>query len=77
MLDIRWIRDNPDKLDEALKRRGAAPEAAALIELDEMRRAHVTKLQEAQTRRNAASKEIGAAMAAKDTDKAEALKASV
>jgi len=77
MLDIRWIRDNPDKLDEALKKRGAAPEAAALVELDEMRRAHVTKLQEAQTRRNAASKEIGAAMAAKETDKAEALKAEV
>jgi len=77
MLDIRWIRDNPQALDEALKKRGAAPESAALIELDEMRRAHITKLQEAQQRRNAASKEIGAAMAAKDTDKAEALKAEV
>ena len=77
MLDIRWIRDNPQALDEALKKRGAAPESAALIELDEMRRAHITKLQEAQQRRNAASKEIGAAMAAKDTAKAEALKAEV
>lgn len=77
MLDIRWIRDNPQALDEALKKRGAAPESAALIELDEMRRAHVTRLQEAQTRRNAASKEIGAAMAAKDMVRAEALKAEV
>ena len=77
MLDIRWIRDNPQALDEALKKRGAAPESAALIELDEMRRAHITKLQEAQQRRNAASKEIGAAMAAKDAGKAEALKAEV
>ncbi len=77
MLDIRWIRDNPDLLDEALKKRGAAPESAALIELDEMRRTHIAKLQEAQARRNAASKEIGAAMAAKDTAKAEALKAEV
>ena len=77
MLDIRWIRDNPQALDEALKKRGAAPESAALIELDEMRRAHITRLQEAQQRRNAASKEIGAAMAAKDADKAEALKAEV
>ena len=77
MLDIRWIRDNPQALDEALKKRGAAPESAALIELDEMRRAHITRLQEAQQRRNAASKEIGAAMAAKDTDKADALKAEV
>ncbi|WP_193177642.1 serine--tRNA ligase [Oricola nitratireducens] len=77
MLDIRWIRDNPDLLDEALKKRGAAPESAALIELDEMRRTHIAKLQEAQARRNAASKEIGAAMAAKDAAKAEALKAEV
>ena len=77
MLDIRWIRDNPQALDEALKKRGAAPESAALIELDEMRRAHITRLQEAQQRRNAASKDIGAAMAAKDTGKAEALKAEV
>ena len=77
MLDIRWIRDNPDLLDEALKKRGAAPESAALIELDEMRRTHIAKLQEAQARRNAASKEIGAAMAAKDAARAEALKAEV
>jgi seryl-tRNA synthetase len=77
MLDIRWIRDNPGKLDEALRKRGAEPESARLIELDEVRRAHIGKLQDAQTRRNAASKEIGAAMAAKDLDKAEALKAEV
>ncbi|QKV17753.1 serine--tRNA ligase [Oricola thermophila] len=77
MLDIRWIRDNPDKLDEALRKRGAAPESATLIELDEKRRAHIARLQEAQTRRNAASKEIGKAMAAKDTERAEALKTEV
>ena len=77
MLDIRWIRENPDKLDDALRKRGAEPESAQLIELDEARRAHIAKLQDAQTRRNAASKEIGAAMAAKDTDRAEALKAEV
>jgi len=77
MLDIRWIRDNADKLDEALNKRGAAPESAALIELDELRRAHIAKLQEAQTRRNAASKEIGMAMASKDIERAEALKAEV
>ena len=77
MLDIRWIRDNPDALDEALKKRGAEPESASLIALDEKRRAHVAKVQEAQARRNAASRQIGAAMAAGDTGKAEALKAEV
>ncbi|TCD12350.1 serine--tRNA ligase [Oricola cellulosilytica] len=77
MLDIRWIRDNPEKLDEALRSRGAEAESARLIALDEARRTHIAKLQEAQTRRNSASKEIGAAMAANDPAKAEALKAEV
>lgn len=77
MLDIRWIRDNPDALDAALKKRGAPPGSASLIALDEARRAHVAKVQEGQARRNAASKQIGAAMAAGETDRAEALKAEV
>lgn len=77
MLDIRWIRDNPDALDAALEKRGASPGSASLIALDEARRAHVAKVQEGQARRNAASKQIGAAMAAGETDRAEALKAEV
>ncbi|MDQ3558809.1 MAG: serine--tRNA ligase, partial [Pseudomonadota bacterium] len=59
MLDIRWIRENPDALDRALRNRGAEPAAEGLIALDETRRAAIARLQEAQTRRNAASKEIG------------------
>ncbi|MEL6919599.1 MAG: serine--tRNA ligase, partial [Pseudomonadota bacterium] len=77
MLDIRWIRENPQALDAALKSRGAEPLSSALIALDEERRNHVTKVQEAQQRRNSASKEIGAAMGQGDTDKAEKLKAEV
>lgn len=77
MLDIRWIRENPEALDAALKKRGAEAASAALIALDEERRAHVAKVQEAQSRRNSASKEIGAAMGQGDTEKAEALKAEV
>ena len=50
---------------------------AGLIALDEMRRAAIADLQKAQERRNAASKEIGQAMARKDADAAEALKAEV
>jgi len=57
--------------------RGAEPHAARLIELDEARRLHLQKLQDAQSRRNSASKEIGQAMGAGDKDKAEALKAEV
>ena len=61
MLDIRWIRDNPNAFDAALKTRGMGPMATILIDLDSRRRAAQTYLQEAQTRRNEASKQIGAA----------------
>ncbi len=77
MFDIRWIRDNPEAFDDGLKKRGLAPLSAELIALDEARRANVTKLQEAQARRNAASKDIGKAKAAKDDAKANELMAEV
>ncbi|MEM6267715.1 MAG: serine--tRNA ligase, partial [Pseudomonadota bacterium] len=77
MHDIRLIRDDPDAFDRALARRGVEPVAKALLALDEERRALTTKLQERQSRRNEASKAIGAAMGAGDTAKADALKAEV
>jgi len=77
MLDIRWIRDNADALDAALAKRSAEPLAASLIALDERRRSLVQSLQDMQSRRNTASKEIGAAMAAKNGALAESLKAEV
>ena len=77
MFDIRWIRENPEAFDAGMARRGLEPQAARLIALDEARRTHVQKLQDAQARRNSASKEIGAAMGAGEKDKAEALKAEV
>ncbi|HSG94584.1 MAG TPA: serine--tRNA ligase, partial [Afifellaceae bacterium] len=66
MLDIKWIRDNPDQLDDALAKRGADPVAKDLIALDDQRRVHVQSLQDLQARRNAASKEIGKAKASGD-----------
>lgn len=77
MHDIRLIRENPEAFDAGLARRGLGPEAARLIALDEARREAVTAAQQAQSRRNEASKAIGAAMAAGDTARAEALKAEV
>jgi seryl-tRNA synthetase len=77
MLDIRWIRDNAEALDAALAKRGADPLASSLIALDERRRGLVQSLQDMQSRRNAASKEIGAAMAAKNGALADSLKAEV
>ena len=61
MFDIKWIRENPEAFDAGLRQRGLGPEAAELLKLDAERRAGQTKLQEIQTRRNAASKAIGAA----------------
>ena len=82
MLDIKWIRDNPAALVEALERRSWAKAEAqstveALIAGDEARREHLTKLQASQERRNAASKEIGNAMRNGDAALAEKLKAEV
>ncbi|CAD7046602.1 serine--tRNA ligase [Pseudorhizobium endolithicum] len=77
MFDIKWIRDNPQVLDEALEKRGAEPMAATLVALDDKRRAAIQTLQDMQSRRNSASKEIGAAMAQKNMELAERLKAEV
>nr|WP_316653936.1 serine--tRNA ligase [uncultured Gellertiella sp.] len=77
MHDIKWIRDNAAEFDAALAKRGAEPQAADLISLDEKRRQAVQVLQDMQSRRNVASKDIGAAMAQKDSARAEALKAEV
>jgi seryl-tRNA synthetase len=77
MHDIRFIRENPQAFDAALARRGLDPLAAGLIALDEERRALTTQVQVAQSRRNEASKLIGAAMAKGDKHAAEAIKAEV
>ena len=61
MLDLRWIRENPGGLDRALERRGLEPLSAEILALDSERRARQTELQGHQTRRNEASREIGAA----------------
>ena len=73
MFDIRWIRENSEAFDKALARRGYEASAAKLIALDEARRSHISSLQEAQERRNAASKEIGKAKATGDEAGAQAL----
>ncbi|TBY08941.1 serine--tRNA ligase [Rhizobium laguerreae] len=77
MLDIKWIRENPEALDAALAKRGAEPLAQSLVALDEKRRSAVQKAQDLLSRRNLASKEIGAAMAQKNSELADKLKAEV
>ena len=66
MHDIRAIRENPEAFDRDLERRGLSPLSAELVTLDDARKAAVSAAQAAQERRNALSKEIGAAKKAKD-----------
>jgi seryl-tRNA synthetase len=77
MYDIKWIRENPEAFDRGLTRRGLEPLSDKLIALDEKRRAAITKFEQAQARRNAASKEIGEAKKARDEARASALMAEV
>ena len=77
MFDIKWIRENPETFDRGLVKRGLEPLSAKLMALDEDRRKTLARLQDAQSRRNAASKEIGKAKAAKDEARAQALMAEV
>ena len=77
MHDIKSIRDNPQAFDAGLKRRGLAPLSAALLAIDEKRRAAILASEQAQARRNAASKEIGDAKKAKDETRAARLMAEV
>ena len=59
MFDLNFIRENPEKFDEALAKRGAPAASAGILALDEKNRALQTKLQDMQAKRNAAAKEIG------------------
>jgi seryl-tRNA synthetase len=77
MHDIKWIRDNPDVFDAALKRRGLEPLSSSLLAIDEKRRAAIMASEQAQARRNSVSKEIGDAKKAKDDARASKLMAEV
>src|SRR5215213_9092090 len=77
MHDIKSIRDNPEAFDAALKRRGLSPLSASLLAIDETRRTAILASEQAQARRNAASKEIGEAKKNKDEARANALMAEV
>ena len=77
MHDIKAIRDNPQAFDAGLARRRLAPLSASLLALDELKRETMQKLQDAQSRRNALSKEIGVAKGKKDVAVADKLKAEV
>jgi seryl-tRNA synthetase len=78
MFDIKWIRANAEAFDTALSRRkGITTRSADLLAIDDRRRDIIVRLNEAQEKRNALSKQIGQAKAQKDEAKAADLMAEV
>lgn len=61
MLDIRFVRNNPDTVREALAKRGSAMDMGGYDALDAKRRAVISEVEELKARRNQASKEVAQA----------------
>jgi seryl-tRNA synthetase len=78
MLDIKFIRNQPEEARKRLEARGEeGANVGELIALDENRRALMTEVEQLQSKRNRASKEIGALMGQGKKDEAEGKKAEV
>jgi seryl-tRNA synthetase len=77
MHDIKWIREHKEEFDRGLKRRGLPGEADKLLAIDERWRAAIQKAEAALARRNAASREIGAAKKSNEEAAAQTLMAEV
>ena len=59
MLDIKFIRENPDKVKDMLKRRGQELNLDELLSLDKRRRDILREVEELKFQRNKASEKIG------------------
>ena len=77
MHDIRAIRENPERFDALLARRGLSGLSSEILAIDEARRAKILAAETAQAAQNAASKEVGAAKAKGDEAEFERLRALV
>ncbi len=80
MLDIKFVRENPDIVKENIKKKfqeKKLPLVDEAIEYDEKRRAAQQRADDIRKERNEKSKQIGGLMAQGKKDEAEALKAEV
>jgi len=59
MLDLSFIRENPDAVKEAMRKRGATSSIEAILELDTQRRAALVEVEGLKKTRNESSKKIG------------------
>lgn len=58
MLDIKFIRENPDKVKESCKKRGVKVDIDKLLKIDEERRKLQQELEQISAKKNKANKEI-------------------
>lgn len=78
MLDIKFVRENPDVVDAACEsRQNAHWDRERFFELDEQRRKTIAEVESLLAARNASSKEIGNLMREGKHEEAEAKKAEV
>ena len=80
MLDIRFLRENPDVVKENIKKKfqdGKLPLVDEVIELDAKKRETQQEADALRADRNKLSKQIGALMAQGKKEEAEAVKAQV
>ena len=80
MIDIKFLRENPDKVKENIKKKfqdKKLPLVDEVIELDKRNREIKQEVEALRAEKNKASKEIGAMMAQKKIEEAEALKKKV
>lgn len=77
MLDIKFVRENPDAIDVAMANRQGSWDREKFFALDEERRSAIAEVEELQAQRNVSSKEIGALMREGKRDEAEAAKEAV
>ena len=61
MLDLKVIRENPDKIKKSIEDRKSSVDIDGFLELDRQRRAIIQSVDELKARRNKASEAIGEA----------------
>ena len=77
MLDIKFIRENPNKVDEILAKRKCQPVSKEILEQDLKNKALIAELQLIQEERNTKSKKIGELASQGDNDEIESIKNEV
>ena len=78
LLDIRFVRENPDVVDKSCaSRQNAHWDREQFFKLDELRRSTIVEVERLQAERNSASKQIGKLMQEGKQDEARAAKEQV